>query len=390
MNVLVRETKEDTPRVSKPLVNLEKILTRFTKSKKEVIVKDLQQEIKETKSKVKTLKEEVTKLSQDLTILKIDHSFLDQKMAHQSGSSHHNDGEDDIPDLPSKEEEPANLEALEAFLKTISRINFQKWHSKVKIVISKEFEFEVVAPIDSGVDLNCIQEGIIPTKYFVKTKETLSSTNGSKMKIKYKFPKAHVCQNNTCFKTPFVLVKDMTDKVILGNLFMCFQCPFTMDNEGITTHPFRQPIKFSFLRSPEPREINVLQDISISKMLNLINKKIQHLEYLKVDLNYRWIEEQLENKTLMRRIALFEEKLKQEVYSDLFTAFWHRKRHVVSLPYVKNFKEKEIPTKARPIQISQELIGFCKTVIEDLVSKNIIRKSKYHGLALHSMSKKML
>ena len=99
----------------------------------------------------------------------------------------------------------------------------------------------------------------------------------------------------------------MTDKVILGVPFMCLLYPFTIDSEGITTHPFRQPVKFSFLRSPEPREINVLQYISISKTLNLINKKIQHLQYLKDDLNYRKIEEQLENKTLIKRIALFEE-----------------------------------------------------------------------------------
>ena len=131
------------------------------------------------------------------------------------------------------------------------------------------------------------------------------------MKIKYKFPKAHVCQNNTCFKTPFVLVKDMTDKVILENKFMCLLYPFTTNSKGITTHPFRQPVKFSFIRSLEPHEINVLQDISISKTLNLIYKKIQHLEYLKDDLNYKRIEEQLENKTLIKRIALFEEKLKQ-------------------------------------------------------------------------------
>ena len=168
----------------------------------------------------------------------------------------------------------------------------------------------------------------------------------------------------------------MTDKVILGDPFMCLLYPFTIDSEGITTHPFRQPVKFSFLRRPEPREINVLQDISISKTLNLINKKIQHLEYLKDDLNYRKIEEQLENKTLIKRIALFEEKLKQEVCSNLPTTFWHRKRHVVSLPYVKDFKEKEIPTKARPIQMSQELMDFCRTEIENLFSKNIIRKSK--------------
>lgn len=126
-------------------------------------------------------------------------------------------------------------------------------------------------------------------------------------------PKQHV------LKHLFVLVKDMTDKVILGNPFMCLLYPFTTDSEGITTHHFRQPVKFSFLRTLEPREINVLQDISISKILNLINKKIHHLEYLKDDLNYRRIEEQLENKTLIKRITLFEEKLKQEVFKPPYS-----------------------------------------------------------------------
>ena len=64
----------------------------------------------------------------------------------------------------------------ETFLQTISRINFQKWHSKVRIIINKDFEIEVVALIDSRADLNCIQEGIIPSKYFRKTKERLTSS----------------------------------------------------------------------------------------------------------------------------------------------------------------------------------------------------------------------
>ena len=79
------------------------------------------------------------------------------------------------------------------FLETISRINFQKWHSKVRIVISRGFEFEVIALINSGVDLNCIQGGIIPSKYFKKTKERLASVSGEKMQIEFKIPKAHVC-----------------------------------------------------------------------------------------------------------------------------------------------------------------------------------------------------
>ena len=124
------------------------------------------------------------------------------------------------------------------FLETISRINFHKWHSNFKIVISKDFEFEVIALIDSGADLNCIQEGISPSKYFKKTRDRLTSTSGGKMQIEFKIPKAHVCQDNTCFKTTFVLVKNMTDRVILGNPFVCLLYPFITDSEGITTHPF--------------------------------------------------------------------------------------------------------------------------------------------------------
>ena len=165
-------------------------------------------------------------------------------------------------------------ESSEKFLETINRINFQKWHSKVRIVISKDFEFEAIALIDSGANLNCIQEGIIPSKYFKKTRERLTSARCGKMQIEFKIPKAHVCQDNTCFKTTFVLVKNMTDRVILGNPFMCLLYPFTIDSEGITTHPFGQLVKFKFLRSLEPREISNLQDVSISKTLNPLTAKI--------------------------------------------------------------------------------------------------------------------
>ena len=40
--------------------------------------------------------------------------------------------------------------------------------------------------------------------------------------------------------------------------------PFVTDSEGITTHPFGQPIKFKFIRSPEPREISTLQDVCVT------------------------------------------------------------------------------------------------------------------------------
>ena len=76
------------------------------------------------------------------------------------------------------------------FLDTISRVNFHKWHSQVRIVISREFDFEVIALIDSGADLNCIQEGIIPSKYFKKSREKLTSANGGRMQIEFDIPQA--------------------------------------------------------------------------------------------------------------------------------------------------------------------------------------------------------
>ena len=39
-----------------------------------------------------------------------------------------------------------------------------KWFAKVKIVVSPDYYFTVVAMIDSGADMNCIQEGLIPSK----------------------------------------------------------------------------------------------------------------------------------------------------------------------------------------------------------------------------------
>ena len=52
------------------------------------------------------------------------------------------------------------------------------------------------------------------------------------------------------------------------------------------------------------------------------------------------------------------------------------KKHIVFLPYMKEFNEKNISTKARPIQMSHEIIDFCKIEINDLLNKNIIRHNK--------------
>ena len=140
---MVKEPSKPDLRILEPKVDFGKIYNRFTKSIKEVPVNDLQKEIKETKSKVRSLEQKVT-------ILRVDHSFLDQRLKHLENTSHQGNEEGTSFQNPSDEEvdETVNLtaemvqeESSEKFLETISRINFQKWHSKVRIVISKDFEF---------------------------------------------------------------------------------------------------------------------------------------------------------------------------------------------------------------------------------------------------------
>ena len=149
--------------------------------------------------------------------------------------------------------------------------------------------------IDSGADLNCIQEGIIPSKYFKKSRERLTSASGGKMQIEFKLPRAHVCQDNMCFKTTFVLVKNLTDRAILGNPFLCSLYPFTVDSKGITTRPFGQTIRFRFTSEPIPRNISTIQASTSS---DLVSAKTAHIKYLQEEIRYKKVEDQLACKTL--------------------------------------------------------------------------------------------
>ena len=67
------------------------------------------------------------------------------------------------------------------------------------------------------------------------------------MHIKYEINNAHVCKDKVCFKTSFVLVKNLNDKVILGLPVTHLLYPFTTEEDGITIAPFGQPVKFNFL-----------------------------------------------------------------------------------------------------------------------------------------------
>ncbi|XP_015054838.1 uncharacterized protein LOC107001217 [Solanum pennellii] len=65
-----------------------------------------------------------------------------------------------------------------------------------------------------------------------------------------------------------------------------------------------------------------------------------------------------------------------DICADHPSAFWDRKKHIVTLPYKDNFSENDIPTKSRHCQMNIELVDFCKKEIDNLLQKGLIKPSK--------------
>ena len=76
---------------------------------------------------------------------------------------------------------------------------------------------------------------------------------------------------------------------ILGILFINSLYPFLSKHDGITIDPFGKKVKFKFASRFE---------IDTDDCLNLIHAKTKHLNYLKQEVKYKRIVEQLSDKSL--------------------------------------------------------------------------------------------
>ncbi|GAV66076.1 hypothetical protein CFOL_v3_09587, partial [Cephalotus follicularis] len=222
--------------------------------------------------------------------------------------------------------------------------------------------------------MNCIQEGVIPTKFFEKTKQKLSTANGENLSVKFKISDVHICNEGIYIKQSFILVKDLDIRIILGQSFLEIIKPFKVKTEGITKKIFQRNILFAF----NTKEINLLKTLSMFKehSINLIKTKQNHLYFMKQEISNKKHEQQLQTLQIREKIISLKNNITNNLCSDLPDAFWHRKRHVVSLPYDKDFSERNIPTKARPIQMTHELMEHYKKEIQELLNKKLIRPSK--------------
>ena len=154
------------------------------------------------------------------------------------------------------------------FVEVISKLIIQKWSIEITLLI-EDFRLDTIALINSGADSNYIQEGLIPTKFFEKIKEKLTIASGSDLKIKYKLSNALRCNNNVYVKIPFILVKDLNQRVILGTPFLNMIKSFYIDEEGIKAKFLGQVLLFQFIHLSFYKTLQLLKDSSI----NLIQRK---------------------------------------------------------------------------------------------------------------------
>jgi hypothetical protein len=154
--------------------------------------------------------------------------------------------------------------------------------------------------------------------------------------------------------------------------------PYQADHNCITSKINNTKLVFPFLEKSKTRNLNLIKACSIHTYhINaLIHGKQFHLHDLQNHVSFCRINKQLQSSHLQKKIIDFQNKIEQQICSDLPNAFWKRKQHIVDLPYEDIFSEKLIPIKARPIQMNADLEQHYRLEIRDLESKGLIQKSR--------------
>ena len=168
-----------SPRVHEVNPGLNPSIFQYYKRQEPATLQDLQEEIKQIKAQIEEIKSFTQNI--DVRISNLEH----QKEVITSETN------DD----------------LETFVHSMTIVQKQRWYTKITLKINPDYQSNFIALIDSGADLNCIQEGLIPTVYFVKTSQRLSTASNDPLKTQYKIPQGHICKNSICIKTSFASKK---------------------------------------------------------------------------------------------------------------------------------------------------------------------------------------
>ncbi|KAI9194316.1 hypothetical protein LWI28_004979 [Acer negundo] len=243
------QQKISQPSTNNPLANPkgptisnfdENVIRLFSPKQRKVTITDLQKEINQVKEEIRELKHTTQMIQSRLK----DKSSKKAKKKLSTQNNHDNfksldDSESEQPIITEDHADhqlasilhPNLIQQQETLI--IKEIRIQKWYMEVNIRISSCFHLRVNVLIDTGVNLNCMREAFVPTKYFEKTAETLYGANKQQLSIQYKLTNAKVCNGGVCYNTSFLMVKNLSQNVILGLPFIHLISPFRVTSEGL-------------------------------------------------------------------------------------------------------------------------------------------------------------
>ncbi|KAL3524765.1 hypothetical protein ACH5RR_013137 [Cinchona calisaya] len=315
---------------------------------KPIIIPILKQEINQ-------LKEEIINLNKRLTTLELGaltnliNNFLE------------------IQDIPST----SNSQQKSSELLNITTIySSQKYFISVTLAINNKYNFSRIAMIDTRIDICTMREGLVPTRYFEKSTTALRAGEGSQIQVNYKLNNKCIFseeKNSICL--PFVLTKAISEHVRLGPPFFVKMHPYFCDEK--TNSNKEKQLTFNFVTIEKPRYLN---QFSVNSIKENIKLKTNQIAFLQEEVKSHTLEQQLQLLENQLKIQDITQKITNQICSDLPNAFWHRKQHIVELPYEKEFKEKDNPTKVRSSQMNSEMVDYCKTEINDLLQKKYYKK----------------
>ena len=217
---------------------------------------------------INNLRKELKELTSENFLSKdMDEQIVAQVISIKDRIKYCNEPSTDSP-IPDRHDYTNKSSYKDEFLNIIDRMIFQKWYTEITLVVHKEFSLTVVALVDLGANMNCIQEGLIPSKYYESTTDKLTQANGDRLKISNKLTKTYIYNNGINFKTPFFLANKLSSKVILGNPFLALLYPFSTTDNEICTNILETYVFFKFILPPIPKDIHLLKEISIFKDIN--------------------------------------------------------------------------------------------------------------------------
>ncbi|KAK3221810.1 hypothetical protein Dsin_008835 [Dipteronia sinensis] len=196
------------------------VIGRFQSKPRKITISDLQTEVQKLKDEIRLIKITIAKLERTTPIQKDNKNPIpiDNKNPNFNSSSDSDHNQDNSPDdgISNQSALSTIINPSSPHIGQIKTYKIQKWYIEIDIRIAQDYNLIVNAIVDSGADLNCIREALVPTKYLEKTTESLFGANKQQLDIQYKLANAKVCNQGICYTTDFVMVKTISQNVILG------------------------------------------------------------------------------------------------------------------------------------------------------------------------------